>query len=31
MSGIAAEWTEDLSDVRQDIYTLEDEEPVGAS
>ncbi|MEX2139555.1 MAG: hypothetical protein WD894_09860 [Pirellulales bacterium] len=30
LSGIAHEWAEDLADVRQDIYTLEDGEPVGA-
>ena len=28
ISGIAHEWAEDLADVRQDIYTLEDGEPV---
>jgi hypothetical protein len=27
--GIAAEWADDLADVRQDIYTLEDGEPLG--
>jgi len=28
MTGIAREWAEDLSDPRQDIYTLTDGEPV---
>jgi hypothetical protein len=27
-SGIAREWAEDLADPRQDIYTLDDGEPV---
>jgi hypothetical protein len=30
ISGIAHEWAEDLADIRQDIYTLEDGEPIGA-
>ncbi|HXJ42649.1 MAG TPA: hypothetical protein VNH18_25435 [Bryobacteraceae bacterium] len=29
-SGIAREWTEDLADQRQDIYTLADGQPVNA-
>lgn len=29
--GISREWTDDLSDTRQDIYTLEDGQPVNAS
>jgi hypothetical protein len=28
MAAIAREWAEDLADTRQDIYTLEDGEPV---
>jgi hypothetical protein len=28
MTGVAEEWAGDLSDVRQDIYTLADGEPV---
>ena len=28
MSGIAREWSDELSDDRQDIYTLDDGEPV---
>ena len=31
MAGIAREWADDLSDPRQDIYTLEDGEPVRES
>ena len=31
MGGIAQEWADDLADVRQDIYTLEDGEPVRES
>ena len=31
MNGIAREWAEDLADSRQDIYTLEDGEPVHAA
>jgi hypothetical protein len=27
--GIAAEWADELADVRQDIYTLADGEPLG--
>lgn len=29
--GVAAEWAEDLADPRQDIYTLDDGEPVDAT
>ena len=29
--GIAAEWSDELSDARQDIYTLDDGKPVDAS
>ncbi len=29
MEGIAAQWADELADVRQDIYTLEDGEPLG--
>ena len=29
--GIAAEWADELSDPRQDIYTLEDGQPLNAS
>jgi hypothetical protein len=29
--GIAQEWAEDLADVRQDIYSLEDGDPIGAA
>jgi hypothetical protein len=29
--GIAHEWADDLADPQQDIYTLEDGEPVGES
>jgi len=28
--GLAAEWADDLSDPQQDIYTLEDGQPVNA-
>ena len=28
MTGVALEWADDLTDVRQDIYTLADGEPV---
>jgi len=28
--GIAKEWTEELQDTRQDIYTLEDGQPMNA-
>ncbi len=28
--GVSSEWSEDLGDPRQDIYTLEDGEPVDA-
>lgn len=31
MSGIAREWAGELADERQDIYTLEDGEPVDAA
>jgi len=31
VAGISHEWTEDLMDVRQDIYTLEDGAPVSAA
>ena len=31
MAGVANEWREDLADQRQDIYTLDDGEPVLAS
>jgi hypothetical protein len=31
MAGIAQEWANDLSDLRQDIYTLVDGEPVRES
>jgi len=30
-SGIAKEWSAELSDARQDIYTLEDGQPVNAT
>lgn len=30
-SGIATQWTEDLADSNQDIYTLDDGEPVDPS
>ena len=30
MQGIAREWAEDLADPRQDIYTLEDGQPLDA-
>jgi hypothetical protein len=30
MAGLAHEWADDLNDARQDIYTLEDGEPVNA-
>jgi len=30
-NGIAQEWAHELKDTRQDIYTLEDGEPVDAS
>jgi len=29
--GVAAEWSDGLSDARQDIYTLDDGKPVDAS
>ena len=29
--GISSEWHDELADVRQDIYTLEDGQPVNAS
>jgi len=29
--GVSSEWSEDLADPKQDIYTLEDGEPVDAS
>ena len=29
--GIAREWSEELSDTRQDIYTLDDGQPLNAS
>jgi hypothetical protein len=31
MNGVIAEWADDLSDVRQDIYTLDDGQPVHES
>lgn len=31
MRGVAAEWSDELADARQDIYTLEDGQPVNAS
>ena len=31
MSGISQEWAEELLDLRQDIYTLEDGEPIHAA
>jgi len=31
IAGIAREWADELSDVRQDIYTLADGEPVDAA
>ena len=31
MSGVAREWADELGDQRQDIYTLNDGEPVDAS
>ena len=31
MEGIAREWTDELADPREDIYTLEDGEPVDAA
>jgi hypothetical protein len=31
MAGVAQEWTDDLGDSRQDIYTLADGEAVGES
>ena len=31
MAGIAHEWADELSDSRQDIYTLADGEPAGAT
>ncbi len=31
MNGLAREWAEDLADTRQDIYTLEDGEPIHAA
>ena len=30
-NGIAREWTDELRDTRQDIYTLDDGQPVNAS
>jgi len=30
-SGVAREWRDELSDVSQDIYTLEDGQPVNAA
>jgi len=30
MRGVSSEWSEELSDSRQDIYTAEDGEPVNA-
>jgi len=30
-TGVAREWAEDLADTRQDIYTLEDGEPLDCS
>ena len=30
MAGIASQWTDELSDTRQDIYTLDDGAPVDA-
>jgi hypothetical protein len=30
MQGLSKEWSEELADVRQDIYTLEDGQPVDA-
>jgi len=30
MTGVARQWSSELSDTRQDIYTLEDGEPVDA-
>jgi len=29
-NGVANEWSEDLSDIRQDIYTMEDGQPLNA-
>jgi hypothetical protein len=29
--GVAAEWSDELGDATQDIYTLDDEKPVDAS
>lgn len=31
MTGVAREWADDLSDSRQDIYTLDDGKPLDAS
>ena len=31
MQGVAREWAAELADEREDIYTLEDGEPVGAA
>ena len=31
MKGIAHEWAEELADTREDIYTLEDGEPIHAT
>jgi hypothetical protein len=31
MAGIAREWSDELSDERQDIYTLDDGEPLDAA
>ena len=30
MNGVSHEWAEELSDIRQDIYSLDDGEPVHA-
>ncbi len=31
MRAVASEWSEDLSDARQDLYTLEDGQPLDGS
>ena len=31
MAGVAHEWSDELSDTRQDIYTLDDGDPVDAA
>jgi hypothetical protein len=31
MQGVAREWADELADTRQDIYTLEDGEPIDAA